>query len=451
MERYDYVVIGGGSGGLASARRARSYGARVALFEPEPLGGTCVNRGCVPKKILWSGAELAERLPDLEDYGLCADAQRLDVNYAKLRAASRAYVARLNDIYAKRAADEGVELIRDVAHFAAAGRIASRGGRELEAPHVLIATGAEPSIPAVPGAELGISSDGWFLRDELPKRLLVLGAGYIGVELSGIARALGCEVVLAFRADAPLVRFDQLLRETLSAEMRQTGVELVSGFHPAHLSRNDAGRITAASEDGRVLEGFDCVLWATGRHANVRSVGLEAAGVALDAQGFIGTDAYQNTNVQGIYAVGDVAGRAELTPVAIAAGRRLADRLFGGEPDAHLDYENIPTVVFSHPPIGTVGMSEAVARARYGEQVKTYVSRFTNLYHGVTRRKPRTAMKLVTLLPDERLLGIHSIGLGSDELIQGFAVALRMGARKADLDRTVAIHPTAAEEMVTMR
>lgn len=447
---YDYIVIGGGSGGLASARRARRYGARVVVVEPHPLGGTCVNRGCVPKKILWNASELADSLLDLADYGFEPYAGGA-LDYQRLCAASRAYVARMNANFALRLDEEGVGLARATGRFREPNVVETSDGRILRAPHVLIATGSRPAWPRIPGAELGLSSDDWFLLDQLPRRVLVVGGGYIGVELAGIAHSLGSDVVLAFRGEAPLARFDDLLRTTLAEELERSGLSLVAAFRPARAARTADGFIRVEGEDGRMLEGFDCVLWATGRVPNVETLALENAGVALNAARAIGTDAFQNTSAPGVYAVGDVTGVSMLTPVAIAAGRKLADRLFGGEPDARLDYDDIPTVVFSHPPIGTVGLSEAMARARYGDQVKTYVTRFTGMYYGITQRKPRTAMKLVTLLPDERVLGIHAIGLGADELIQGFAVALRMGARKADLDRTVAIHPTAAEELVTLR
>ncbi len=305
-------------------------------------------------------------------------------------------------------------------------------------------------MPALEGAELGITSDDWFQLAELPKRLLIVGGGYIGVELAGIAHALGCSVTLAFRGTTPLRQFDELLGQSLAQAMNASGIELLSEFKPKRVVRSEDGALSVDADDGRSVRGLNAVLWAIGRTANAKSWG-DVAGIELDVRGFIRVDEYQNTNVAGVYAVGDVAGRACLTPAAIAAGQRLSDRLFGGKPDSKLDYNDIPTVVFSHPPIATVGLSEAEARRRYGDQVKCHVKRFTNLYYAVTRTKPFTAMKLVTLLPDERVLGIHVIGLGADELIQGFAVALRMGAKKADLDCTVAIHPTAAEELVTMR
>jgi glutathione reductase (NADPH) len=454
MESYDYIVIGGGSGGLASARRARALGARVVLIEPHALGGTCVNRGCVPKKILWNAAELAERVEDLADYGLDLPGP-VSVDYARLCAASRAHVARLNDIYVGRLREEGVELRIERARLRGdadgAREVELTSGERLRAPHVLLATGGHPFIPDIDGAGLAITSDDWFRLDALPRRLLIVGGGYIGVELAGVAHALGVDVTLAFRAPAPLVLFDDLIREHLVTELERSRVKLVPGFLPQSLALAVDGSISVATIDQGTLTGFDVVLWAAGRRANVDGLGLDVAGVALDPNGYITIDPYQATSAAGVYAVGDVTSRPQLTPVAIAAGRRLAERLFGGAPDAHLDYSDIPSVVFSHPPIGCVGLTERQARERYGDAVKTYVTRFTNLYYAVTRRKPRTAMKLVTLLPDEKVLGIHVIGLGADELIQGFAVALKMGATKHDLDRTVAIHPTAAEELVTLR
>jgi glutathione reductase (NADPH) len=450
LKSYDYAVIGGGSGGIASARRARAHGASVVLIEPDALGGTCVNRGCVPKKILWNAAELAERLADLPSYGFdLGVAPRLD--YGRLTEARRRYVQGLNGVYGRNLGSDGVDVRVDRAKLSTAGVVELAGGEQLRAEHVLLATGGRPHRPELAGAELGITSDDWFTLNELPARLLIVGAGYIGVELAGIARALGASVTLAFRAQAPLTHFDDMLRENVELELGRAGVDLVAGFSPARLERDEQGWLTLHSTDVRLLSGFDAVVWATGRKPNVEGLGLDALGVKLDPHGFIATDAYQNTSAPRVYAVGDVTGRAQLTPVAIAAGRRLSDRLFGGQPEARLDYDDIPTVVFSHPPIGTVGLTEEQARARHGDAVKVYQTRFRSLYHALTERAQRTAMKLVTVGPEERVVGIHVIGLGADELIQGFAVALRMGATKKDLDRTVAIHPTAAEELVTLR
>lgn len=449
MALYDYIVIGGGSGGLASARRARAHGARVALIEAGLLGGTCVHRGCIPKKIQWNAAELAVRVEDMEDYGLLgSSAPKFDLGL--LRQATRTHLAHLGRLYEARLTEEGVELVSGRAQVLDAGTV-EVAGRTLETRHLLIATGARPIVPEIPGGALGLTSDDWFELDVLPRRLLIVGGGYVGVEVAGVAHALGSHVTLAYRGDMPLRGFDVLVRETLAAELERQGLALLPRFCPAALSRSEAGPLAAEATDGRVVQGFDAVVWATGRAANVERLGLERAGVALDTAGFVITDEFQNTSAAGVYAVGDVAGRVQLTPVAIAAGRRLADRLFGADPTAKLDYTNIATVVFSHPPVATVGLTEQLAREEFGSAVKVYQARFVGLYHAVTRRKPRTAMKLVTVGPEERVVGIHVIGQGADELIQGFAVAMRLGARKADFDRTVAVHPTAAEELVTMR
>jgi glutathione reductase (NADPH) len=323
-------------------------------------------------------------------------------------------------------------------------------GRELRAPHFIIATGGRPVRPAVPGAELGLVSDDFFRLEERPRRVALVGTGYVGVELGGVFRSLGSEVTMVCRHASLLRSFDEMLQRGLVEAMEADGVRFAWHTTPAGLVRGADGLLLQAT-DGRQLGPFDTVLWAVGREPVTADLGLAAAGVATDAAGFIPTDRYQVTNVPHIYAVGDVTGREALTPVAIAAGRRLCDRVFGGKAGRHLDYRNIPTVVFSHPTIGTCGLSEADARQQFGDAVEVYTSTFVPLYYGVMSHKPKMRMKLVVVGEDERVVGCHVIGPGADEMLQGFAVAIRMGARKADLDDTVAIHPTAAEELVTMR
>jgi glutathione reductase (NADPH) len=447
--QFDYVVIGGGSGGIASARRAAAYGARVALIEAGPLGGTCVNAGCVPKKVLYNTAGIAEALRDAAGYGFDVEVRGFD--WDALRQRREAYVQRLNGVYADNLTQSGVEVIRGRARFEAEG-ILHVGDQTLAAPHVLIAVGGVARLPALPGAELGLLSDDIFKLESQPRRILIVGAGYIAVEFAGIFNALGSIVSVAYRGSLPLRHFDSLLTQTLCEEMARQGIFLFPHSLPVALARGAAGSLDLACADGTLLEDFDAVLWAIGRSPATPLLGLEWVGIQPTLTGHIPVDAYQNSVAPGIYAVGDVTGRYELTPVAIAAGRRLADRLFGGMPEAKLDYVDIPTVAFSHPPIGTVGLSEAEAIEVYGAAgVKTYVTRFTNMYYAMTPYKPKTAMKLVTVGPEERVVGVHVIGLGADEMLQGFAVAVRMGATKSDFDRTVAIHPTAAEELVTLR
>lgn len=447
METFDYLVLGGGSGGLASARRAVRHGAKVALVALGPLGGTCVNVGCVPKKIMYNAAECAEWLADAADYGFALDRGPFD--WLKLKRARDAYVQRLNDIYARNLELDAVTLVRGQARFVAPG-VVEVGERRLMSKAILVATGARPSLPAIPGVELGLTSDDFFELEAQPARVAIVGAGYIAVELAGVLAALGSDVTLLLRGERLLSGFDEMLSAELASEMTQSGINLLSSHELESVSREADGTLTILAQRARKHTGLDAVIWATGRAPNTEELGLELAGVDRGQRNEIRVDDFQATSAPGVYAVGDVTAKRQLTPVAIAAGRKLADRLFGGHADARLDYAGIPSVVFSHPPIGTVGLTEAEARELHGEEVKVYTTRFTNMRFGVTTRKPKTAMKLVCVGAAQKVVGLHSIGVGSDELLQGFAVAIRMGATKADFDRTVAIHPTAAEELVTM-
>jgi glutathione reductase (NADPH) len=446
-QAFDLISIGGGSGGLACAQRAAEFGAKAAVIEPHRLGGTCVNVGCVPKKVMWNAASIALGLADASDYGF--DVTVAGNDWQALKRKRDAYVLRLNGIYERTLANKGVSLVRGAARFLDKDTVEVNGER-MKARHIVIATGGKPVVPNLPGAEHGIVSDGFFSLEQRPKRVAIVGSGYVACELAGAFHELGSEVELFIRKDHVLTSFDAMLGKSLMRETRDQGMTIHQHVVPASV-REQAGRKTLTAADGREFPGFDCVLWAVGRSANVAGLDLTRAGVAVDDCDFVVTDGFQNTNVPGIYAIGDVTGRAALTPVAIAAGRRLSDRLFGGTADRRLEYNMIPTVVFTHPPIGTVGASEAEARAQYGDAVKVYVADFTPMYHALTARKTRTDMKLVCVGPEQRIIGCHIIGTGADEMLQGFAVAIRMGATKRDFDDTVAIHPTSAEELVTMR
>lgn len=449
MKRFDLLVIGGGSGGLAAARRAAGHGARVALAESARLGGTCVNVGCVPKKVMWNASMLAEQLRDAADYGFGVAPAELD--FPTLVEKRNAYVARLNEIYARNLAEAGVEHIRGFARFHSP-HVVSVDAESVGADHVVIATGGRPRVPDLPGAEHGITSDGFFELTRRPDRVAIVGAGYIAVELAGMLRSLGAQVTLILRGEHLLRSFDSLIRDALMEELSHAGISIVPCAELERIEPAADGSLRLVGGGGLGFEGIDCLLWATGRAPATTNLGLELAGVALDEDGHVVVDEWQNTNVERVYAIGDVTGKVQLTPVAIAAGRQLADRIFGGQPTAKLDYRNVPTVVFSHPPIGAVGLTESEARELYGQDgVKVYTTTFRNMYHALTERRPKTAMKLVTAGPRERVVGVHVFGLGADEMLQGFAVALKMGATKADLDATVAIHPTAAEELVTLR
>ena len=449
----DLIAIGGGSGGLACAQRAVEYGASAAIIERGPLGGTCVNVGCVPKKVMWNAAGIASLIGDARAYGF--DLGEANHDWLTLKTKRDAYIARLNGIYARNLAAKSIELVTGDARFVNANTI-EVDGRLLSARHIVIATGGAPTVPDLPGAELGITSDGFFSLQTRPRRVAVVGSGYIACELAGAFHELGSEVEMFIRTRHLLNQFDSMLGDSLLRELRARGIVVHEQVVPAGLRADVATGAgvetkTLLAAGGREFPNFDCVLWAVGRVPSVDGLDLERAGVQLGAGGFVTTDGFQNTNVPGVYAIGDVTGRAALTPVAIAAGRRLSDRLFGNKPDRRLDYGLIPTVVFTHPPIGTVGLSEQAARAEYGDAIKVYLSSFVGMYNAVTEAKPKTDMKLVCLGPDEKIVGCHIIGAGADEMLQGFAVAVRMGARKRDFDDTIAIHPTSAEELVTMR
>jgi glutathione reductase (NADPH) len=446
-EEYDLLVIGGGSGGLAHAQRAAEYGARAAVIEYGPLGGTCVNVGCVPKKVMWYASEMQHHLDHAADYGFDIDVRGHD--WASLKARRDAYVTRLNGIYENNLDRRGVDFIQGAAHFVDPHTLAV-GDEHYRAERIAIATGGRPMVPDIPGAGYGIVSDDFFTLEEQPQRVLIAGSGYIAVELGGVFNALGSDVNIVVRKDGIVRSFDAMLGEEVMEAMEASGIRFDIRVIPESLEKTDEG-LVMTSVDGRRFGPVDCVLWAIGREPNSDTLGLDAAGVHTDEQGFIPVDKYQATNVGHIFAIGDVTGAQALTPVAIAAGRRLADRIYGKMEGRHLDYRLVPTVIFSHPPMGTVGMTEAEARAEHGDAVKVYLSRFTPMYYALGEKKQRSIMKLITVGSDERIVGCHVIGDGADEMMQGFAVAIRMGATKKDFDDTVAIHPTSAEELVTMR
>lgn len=449
VKEYDYIVIGGGSGGIASANRAAMHGAKVILFEGKEVGGTCVNLGCVPKKVMWYGAQVAETInTSAKDYGF--DVKTEAFNFKTLKANRQAYIDRIHASYERGFDGNGVERIYDYATFVDAHTV-EVAGQLYTAPHILIATGGHALYPDIPGAEYGITSDGFFELDAVPKRTAVVGAGYIAVELAGVLHSLGSETHLFVRKERPLRTFDKEIVETLVDGMKEDGPNLHSFAIPKEVIKNDDDSLTLVLENGQSYT-VETLIWAIGRGPNVTGYGLEKTGVALNQEGFIATDEFENTNVDGIYALGDVNGKLELTPVAVKAGRQLSERLFNNKPNAKMDYKDVATVIFSHPAIGSVGLSEEAAIETFGQDdIKVYRSTFTSMYTAVTSHRQACKMKLVTQGPDEKIVGLHGIGYGVDEMIQGFAVAIKMGATKEDFDNTVAIHPTGAEEFVTMR
>ena len=449
MREYDIIAIGGGSGGSATMNRAAMHGAKAAVIEGNIIGGTCVNVGCVPKKVMWYGAQVSETLKNYAaDYGYTIGETSFD--FKTLRKNREAYIERSRQAFSNNFNRNGVDYIEGYARFVDKNTV-EVNGEQIRAKHIVIATGSYAFIPNVPGSELGGTSDDVFAWEELPESVSIIGAGYIAVELAGVLHALGVKTDLFVRKGGPLRGFDQGIVEVLVEEMKKNGQPLHTHKVPQKLEKLDNGDIQIYFEDG-TTHTSQKVIWAVGRKANTQQLNLEAAGVELTESGFIQVDEYQNTTTPGIYALGDVSGEKELTPVAIKAGRTLAERLFNSKTDAKMDYELIPTVVFSHPAIGSIGLTQEQAEAKYGaENIKVYQSTFAGMYSAITVHRQMTKLKLITLGEEEKVIGLHGIGEGIDEMIQGFAVAVKMGATKADFDATVAIHPTASEEFVTMR
>lgn len=443
---FDLVVVGAGSGGIAGAIRAARHGARVAVCDDGALGGTCVNVGCVPKKAMWLAAELAEAQVLAAELGFANTPAALD--WGAFVGRRERYIQNIHGSYRRRFDELGITLIPARATLLDA-RTVRAGERVLSAPRLLLATGARPRRPEIRGQHLGSDSDGFFALREAPRRVAIIGGGYIAVELAGVLRALGAEVVLFVRGERLLHAFDADIAEVLLGAMRRRGVEVVLRHELDDLHRV-GDFIEVHCNSGEVVGGFDQVLWAIGRAPHTAGLGLESASIALDDKGFVRVDPWQETTAPGVYAVGDVTAAPALTPVAIAASRRLMDRLFAGRPASRMDYDDVPTVVFSHPPIASVGLGEGRARELHGDAVRVYRTRFRPMLNALAGREEQTFMKLVCVGADERVAGVHMIGTAADEILQGFAVAVKLGATKSDFDRTVAIHPTSAEELVLM-
>ncbi len=449
VSSFDLLVLGAGSGGIGTAIRAARHGARVALLDPGPFGGTCVNAGCVPKKAMWLAARLASLQQTARQAGFATIAGPLD--WPAYVARREAYIGDIHASYRAQFEAAGIEVVRESGRFLAPGVVATPT-REFRAAHVVVATGSRPRPAEIHGGHHAIDSDGFFGLRAAPPRVAIIGGGYVACELAGVLHALGSEVELFVRGEALLTHFDADMVEHLVGIMRGRGIGVTCGRTLAAISRSDRAGLALSFEETAAAEsGFDSVIWAAGRTPNTATLDLAAAGIAVDATGHIVVDDRQDTNVVGIHAVGDVTGRVALTPVAVAAGRRLADRLFGGQPEACLDYRDIPSVCFGAVPVGAVGLTEAAARERHGDAVRVYRTRFRPMLNAIVGCDERVAIKLICFGDDERIVGIHLAGDGVDEILQGFAVAMKAGARKADLDATVAIHPTAAEELVLLR
>jgi len=441
---YDLFTIGAGSGGVRASRMSAALGARVAVAEDKRLGGTCVNVGCIPKKLLVYASHYGGDFADAAAYGWDVGPRRFD--WARLIANKDKEIARLNGVYGSILEKNGVETLSGTARVLDAHTI-EIDGRRITARYLLIATGGVPFVPEGPGSELAITSDQIFALPERPARALIVGGGYIAVEFTGILHGMGSHVTQIYRGDLFLRGFDLDVRTVLAEEMRKQGIDLRFGANLASIERR-GGALAATLVDGSVLE-VDQVLSATGRLPNTRGLGLEAAGVKLDAFGAVVVDEYSRSSAESVYAVGDVTNRINLTPVAIHEGAAVATTLFGGKP-TRPDHADVPSAVFSHPNIGTVGLTEEQARAKYGE-LRVFKTRFRPLKHTLTGRDETTFMKLVVDAASDRVVGVHMVGPDAGEIVQGFAVAVKCKATKAQFDATIGIHPTAAEELVTMR
>lgn len=483
-KNYDYLVIGGGSGGVASARRAASYGAKVLLIELKfnKMGGTCVNVGCVPKKVMWYAGDLAEKKHHLKSYGLSTTDDKVkygDFQWSLIKEKRDAYVKRLNGIYERNLKNEGVDYIYGFGQFANSNgdvEVTLTGDQELPfleenktykkdeklvftASKTLIATGGYAiNPPNVEGHELGITSDGFFELSKQPRSVAVVGAGYIGVELSGIFKAVGSETHLVIRGDTVLRSFDESIQSSITDYYTdKLGVNVIKqSGSVTKIEKADGDKKKVTLGNGQVLE-VDELVWTMGRKSLI-NIGLDKVGVKLNDKEQIDVDEYQRTNNPNIFSLGDVVGKVELTPVAIAAGRKLSNRLFSGDKafeNDHLDYSNIPSVIFSHPEAGSIGLSCKEAKEKYGEdQIKIYKSKFNAMYYAMMdddSLKSPTSYKIVCAGKDEKVVGLHIVGDSSAEILQGFGVAIKMGATKKDFDNCVAIHPTSAEELVTMK
>ena len=442
---YDLFTIGAGSGGVRASRFAAGYGARVAVAEERHLGGTCVNIGCVPKKLMVYASHFSEDFEDAEGYGWQVGERRFD--WPTLIRNKNAEINRLNGIYENLLTGSGVEIFDGRATVVDAHTV-EVNGRKVTAENILVATGGLPTRPKDPGRELAIVSDDVFFLEEQPKRVLIVGGGYIAVEFAGIFAGLGSEVTQIYRGPLFLRGFDRDVRETLAGELPKKGIDLRFETDIGKLEKAEDGAVKATYKDGETAV-FDCVLYATGRHPNIEGLGLDNAGVELNDRGAVKVDKHFRTSVPSIFAIGDVTDRLQLTPVALAEGMAVAKTLFNDEP-TKVDYADVPTAVFSQPPIGTVGLTEEEARERFGD-VDIYRSTFTPMKHSMTGRGEKTMMKLIVERSTQRVLGAHMVGIDAGEILQGVGIAIKAGATKRHFDATIGIHPTAAEEFVTMR
>jgi glutathione reductase (NADPH) len=450
MKNFDLIVVGGGSGGLSVAERAAEYGAKVLLIERDRIGGACVNRGCVPKKVWWYAAGHAAALKDASGWGFSPQEGKdfaFNFDYADFAKRRLTYTTGIGDWYGGYLSDKGITRLVGSALLINDTQV-SVDGEVYTAERIVLSPGSTPIVPPVEGAALGGTSDDVFKWTTMPQSVVLIGSGYIGVELASAMKAFGVQVTLVDMVDQPLPAFDADIRNTFVEVLEKEGIVFKGGIKVSSLVAVDGG-VSVVAADGQSWTA-EKVIWAVGRKPATLGLGLEAVGIKTD-RGFITVDEWQQTSVTGIYAIGDVTGQMALTPVAIAAGRRLADRIWGGKAGRKLDNKYVATVVFTHPPMAMIGLTEAAARAEHGEAVKVYSSKFTPMRHLMSNNPLPVHIKLVCVGAKEEVVGVHWLGEGCDEGIQGFAIAMGMGATKADFDNTIAVHPSIAEELVTLR
>ena len=435
------IAIGAGSGGLSAVERASEYGKKCLVIENKKVGGACLNVGCVPKKVMWFAANSATNIKNASGFGFDVSLNNFD--FAKLKKGRDDYINGIASWYDGYLEKLGIDYEQGFGEIIDKNTV-KVGDKTFTTNHIVIATGGEPVKPNIDGYEFGLDSDEFFAMEDLPEKVAVIGSGYIAVEFAGVLNSLGSEVEMFARSDGLINYFDDIIKDSLAKDYKNQGIIV-------HTKQN----ITALKKGSVIANGithnnFDKIIWAVGRKPAIGNIGLKTIGVKLTDKGFIEVDKFQQTNIDGVYAVGDIIGKAQLTPVAIAAGRRLSDRIFNGMKDRHLDYNNIATVLFSHPPAATIGFTESEANAKF-DKVKCYTSSFTPMSDALLPHQTTTALKLVCEGENEKVIGVHIFGHGADEMMQGFAVAVKMGATKEDFDNSVAIHPTSSEELVTMR
>ena len=443
-EMFDLVVIGAGSGGIAAARRAAKHGVKVAIIENSRLGGTCVNLGCVPKKVMWNAANLYGSFGLMKSYGI--NISGVEHDWLALKTRRDAYVKRLNNIYENNLSNDGIQMFKGTGKIIGQGQVQVNADI-INAKNILIATGSHANVPEIPGSEFGVTSDGFFDLEELPKRVAIVGAGYIATELAGILNAFGSEVSLFCRHSHVLRHFDSCIQDYVMAEMEKSGIRFIKHSFIQSIEKDSNLSVQFKESDKLVEEHFDSVIYAIGRSAN-HSYASQSFSLDLNDNGFVKVNEKQETSQRNVFALGDVCGEVMLTPVAIAAGRKLSDRLFAGKTKV-MDYSLVASVVFTHPPSAAIGVTEQESKNM--KDIKIYTSKFTNMLYALSEEKHVTFYKLIVQGPAEKIVGLHMVGEGSDEIMQGFAVAIKMGATKEDFDNTVAIRPTSAEEIVTMK